>query len=107
MLASSRLTRDAISHFSEQVFTNSRYFWRLSKKRKLRCGSSVASPEATGGAGGFSKGSTPGGGGSEKMGRGARAPAEIRAQNRPEGPRVGGVVGAPLGQRVPQFSVFS
>ncbi len=28
------------SHFSLQVFTNSRYFCRLSKKRKLRCGSS-------------------------------------------------------------------
>ena len=44
MLASSSATREATSHFSEQVLTNRRYFWRLSKKRKLRCGSSAASP---------------------------------------------------------------
>ncbi len=36
MLASSMPTRLAISHFSLQVLTNSRYFCRLSKKRKLR-----------------------------------------------------------------------
>src|SRR3954468_24080340 len=39
MLASSSATRCATTHFSEQVLTNSRYFCRLSKKRKLRCGS--------------------------------------------------------------------
>jgi hypothetical protein len=39
-LASSSATRLATTHFSEQVFTKSRYFCRLSKKRKLRCGSS-------------------------------------------------------------------
>src|ERR1035441_3526517 len=33
ILASSMPTRCAISHFSLQVFTNSRYFCRLSKKR--------------------------------------------------------------------------
>ncbi len=31
-------TRRATTSFSEQVLTNSRYFWRLSKKRKLRDG---------------------------------------------------------------------
>ena len=40
MLPSSSATRLATTHFSEQVLTNSRYFCRLSKKRKLRCGSS-------------------------------------------------------------------
>src|SRR5215471_10416870 len=39
MLASSSETRWATTHFSLQVFTNKRYFCRLSKKRKLRCGS--------------------------------------------------------------------
>src|SRR5713226_5847458 len=39
MLASSSETRWATTHFSLQVLTNSRYFCRLSKKRKLRCGS--------------------------------------------------------------------
>ena len=39
MLCSSSETRLATTHFSEQVLTNSRYFCRLSKKRKLRCGS--------------------------------------------------------------------
>ena len=34
---SSIATRCATTAFSEQVLTNSRYFWRLSKKRKLRC----------------------------------------------------------------------
>src|SRR3989304_9327760 len=62
MLPSSRLTRCAVSHFSLQVFTNSRYFCRLSKKRKLRCGSSLAWPEATGGAGGAPAGRGVGGG---------------------------------------------
>src|SRR3979409_1506503 len=38
-LASSSPTRLATTHFSLQVLTNSRYFCRLSKKRKLRCGS--------------------------------------------------------------------
>ena len=42
MLPSSSATRLATTHFSEQVLTNSRYFCRLSKKRKLRCGSSGA-----------------------------------------------------------------
>ena len=36
--ASSRPTRRATISFSLQVLTNSRYFWRLSKKRKLREG---------------------------------------------------------------------
>src|ERR1700749_4749141 len=39
MLCSSSETRFATTHFSEQVLTNSRYFCRLSKKRKLGCGS--------------------------------------------------------------------
>src|SRR5215831_12063360 len=39
ILTSSCPTRWATTHFSLQVFTNSRYFWRLSKKRKLRWGS--------------------------------------------------------------------
>ena len=34
--ASSRPTRRAMTSFSPHVLTNSRYFWRLSKKRKLR-----------------------------------------------------------------------
>src|SRR5436305_4277864 len=34
MLPSSSATRLATTHFSEQVLTNSRYFCRLSKKRK-------------------------------------------------------------------------
>src|SRR5207245_11794984 len=34
--ASSRLMRRATTSFSLHVLTNSRYFWRLSKKRKLR-----------------------------------------------------------------------
>ena len=51
----------AMQFFSEQVFTNSRYFCRLSKKRKLRCGSSLAAPDATGGtAAGLTTGRTPG-----------------------------------------------
>src|SRR5690242_13928269 len=33
ILASSRLTRSAMIHFSPHVFTKSRYFWRLSKNR--------------------------------------------------------------------------
>src|SRR4029077_3687337 len=48
MLASSSPTRSPITHFSLQVLTNSRYFCRLSKKRKLRCGS--ASPARVGSA---------------------------------------------------------
>ncbi len=47
MLPSSAETRPATTHFSLQVLTNSRYFCRLSKKRKLRCGSSE---RASGGA---------------------------------------------------------
>src|SRR6185503_18999137 len=69
MLAISSPTRDATSHFSEQVFTNSRYFCRLSKKRKLRCGSSPDIPEATGGAAGLTTGRTPGGVGSNRTRR--------------------------------------
>src|ERR1700754_2310035 len=42
MLPSSSETRLATTHFSLQVCTNSRYFCRLSKKRKLRCGSSLS-----------------------------------------------------------------
>src|SRR6187551_1425393 len=44
----SSATRDATTRFSEQVCTKSRYFWRLSKKRKLRVGSlfsGFSSPE--------------------------------------------------------------
>src|SRR5262245_55347474 len=50
MLASSNPTRLAITHFSLQVLTNGSYFWRLSKKRKLRCGSlgARAAPGAAG-----------------------------------------------------------
>ena len=40
--ASSMPTRRAIISFSLQVLTNSRYFWRLSKKRKLREGAPSA-----------------------------------------------------------------
>ena len=36
---SSSATRSAITRFSLQVWTNSRYFWRFSKKRKLPLGS--------------------------------------------------------------------
>ena len=43
--ASSMPTRRATTSFSQQVLTNSRYFWRLSKKRKLRDGA----PSAAGG----------------------------------------------------------
>ena len=39
MLASSSATRSAITRFSLQVWTNSRYFCRFSKKRKLPRGS--------------------------------------------------------------------
>src|SRR5580693_3649160 len=46
MCTSSSETRCATSHFSLQVLTNSRYFCRLSKKRKLRCGSSGCSAAA-------------------------------------------------------------
>src|ERR1700731_1933294 len=58
MCTSSSETRCATSHFSLQVLTNSRYFCRLSKKRKLRCGSSgfcacdAAGPEGAPGGGG-------------------------------------------------------
>ena len=48
MLPSSSVTRLATTHFSEQVLTNSRYFCRLSKKRKLRCGSFAPGAIATG-----------------------------------------------------------
>ena len=49
MLASSSATRSATTDFSLHVLTKSRYFCRLSKKRKLRCGSS---PGVAAGAGG-------------------------------------------------------
>src|ERR1700739_3267185 len=39
MLESSSPTRSAITRFSLQVWTKSRYFWRFSKKRKLPLGS--------------------------------------------------------------------
>src|SRR3982751_5871593 len=48
MLPSSSATRLATTHFSEQVLTNSRYFCRLSKNRKFRCGSSAPGAIATG-----------------------------------------------------------
>ena len=77
-LASSRPTRLAISHFSEQVFTNSRYFCRLSKKRKLRLGSSPACPDATGGAGGATTG-RPVAGASNRTRRRPGIPSTLRA----------------------------
>src|SRR5712672_1909466 len=53
MLASSRATRSAITRFSLQVWTNSRYFCRFSKKRKLplgsRCSGGTSSPRGGGG----------------------------------------------------------
>ena len=51
MLASSSETRCATTHFSLQVLTNSRYFCRLSKKRKLRCGSAPPGAGAPAGMG--------------------------------------------------------
>src|SRR5579885_1787860 len=45
MLPSSSATRWWTTHFSLQVWTNRRYFWRLSKNRKLRSGVSAACPE--------------------------------------------------------------
>ena len=39
MLESSSPTLSAITRFSLQVWTNRRYFWRFSKKRKLLRGS--------------------------------------------------------------------
>src|SRR6266704_2097562 len=39
MLPSSSATRSAVTRFSPQVWTNSRYFWRFSKNRKLPRGS--------------------------------------------------------------------
>src|SRR6516165_3908538 len=47
MLASSNATRLATTHFSLQVCTNSRYFCRLSKKRKLRWGSLTGATAAS------------------------------------------------------------
>src|SRR3982751_1886303 len=43
---SSRPTRRAITSFSLQVLTKSRYFWRLSKKRKLLSGSAFCTAAA-------------------------------------------------------------
>src|SRR5882757_7728313 len=48
ILASSMPTRCATTHFSLQVLTNSRYFWRLSKKRKFFSGFSVPAWAAAG-----------------------------------------------------------
>jgi hypothetical protein len=64
MLASSIETRCATTHFSEQVLTNSRYFCRLSKKRKLRCGSAPPLPpcESPGPPTGIGMGTTEGAG---------------------------------------------
>src|SRR5262245_50812156 len=101
MLASSSSTRDAISHFSEQVFTNSRYFCRLSKKRKLRCGSSLAAPDATGGtAVGLTTGRTPGGVGSNRTRRRAGAPSRFRAMNERMRSSVSVVMRPPLRRRL-------
>src|SRR5262245_31479288 len=101
MLASSSSTRDAISHFSEQVFTNSRYFCRLSKKRKLRCGSSLATPDATGGTGvGLTTGRTPGGVGSNRTRRRAGAPSKFRAMNERMRSSVSVVMRPPLRRRL-------
>ena len=41
----------ATTHFSLQVLTNSRYFCRLSKKRKLRCGSAAVAAAGAAGCG--------------------------------------------------------
>ncbi len=54
--ASSSETRCATSHFSLQVLTNSRYFCRLSKKRKLRCGSPALRRRQAGAGGGSGRG---------------------------------------------------
>ena len=43
-------TRRAMTVFSLQVLTNSRYFWRLSKKRKLRDGAAAPVRRSTIGA---------------------------------------------------------
>ena len=51
MWASSMPTRRAMVSFSPQVLTNSRYFCRLSKKRKLREGASLAGALCAGPAG--------------------------------------------------------
>jgi hypothetical protein len=52
MFASSIATRLATTAFSEQVLTKSRYFWRLSKKRKLRsCAAADAGAACRTGAG--------------------------------------------------------
>src|SRR5215831_20773892 len=56
ILTSSCPTRWATTHFSLQVFTNRRYFWRLSKKRKLRCGSRAVAGCAAKGFGSGLKG---------------------------------------------------
>src|SRR5512143_3253923 len=98
ILASSMPTRCAISHFSLQVFTNSRYFCRLSKKRKLRCGSSLAWPEATGGASGVTIGK-PFGGASNSMRR--RGGGVARHEGADAVERVGGDAAAvtqPVGE---------
>src|SRR4051794_6958449 len=86
-LASSMATRLATTHFSLQVLTKSRYFCRLSKKRKLRCGS-----RAPGGAGAME--SVLGGGSGARSispGRGGGAPllACMKARMRSSG-SVGG-----------------
>jgi len=47
MLASSKCDPVGDTHFSLQVLTNNRYFCRLSKKRKLRCGSGVPAAPAS------------------------------------------------------------
>ena len=90
MLASSRPTRLAISHFSRQVLTNSRYFCRLSKKRKLRCGSSAVWPEATGGAGGVTAGSAGGGASNSTRRRAGARVGAARHEGADAVERVGG-----------------
>ena len=78
ILASSSPTRLAITHFSLQVLTNSRYFCRLSKKRKLRCGSRW--PLMSAGAGESAGAGTAGGRGSRlrSMMVGREAGAAVR-----------------------------
>ena len=58
MLASSMATRLATTHFSEQVFTKSRYFCRLSKKRKFSSVLPLEPLEAAAGTEGFDTGTS-------------------------------------------------
>src|SRR6185437_5759921 len=107
MLPSSRPTRLATSHFSLQVFTNSRYFWRLSKKRKLRCGSSVVRPEPAGAAGNVTVGRLCAGGASNRMRRRAGAASEWRAMKPRMRSSVSVVIRPPLRRRLASLPSFT